>query len=241
MKTFLDVFELLAKGLIVWLQALASPLKAVTSVLAVGELEKRTANLSTIWIWSLLIAIPFQIPLLRMYGIDVGQAEFLLAQALLNSLTMGLLFLFTQLGLKLCGVPSRLSDTFSVYVITVVIYSPISTLMLLPDEAADLSIVREVKSASATLDDAINGFIKVVGERSQSTAALDLVSTTAAPFSSAAILWSSAIFVECLWRIYGGSRFRILLGVTLGEIIAIPFLTIAMRPLEVLLMWAYVK
>ena len=219
MKSLSEALETIAKGLIIWLQALIAPAQSILSTLAIEEREKRNAKLVTIWIWSLRIGIPFQVPLLRLFGIDLTDIGYILPNILITSLAMFFVFFFSHLSLRLFRVPSRMYDLFSIYVLTVVVYSPISVLALLPNAATTFSMIRKLKATSHSLDDAIQGAFKVFLEATQSEFALATISAVVLPISSIFGICALAIFGECIVQIYNSSRFKVLLASTLGSIL----------------------
>ena len=241
MKALAEALEMLAKGLALWLQALFSPARSVAATLRIEDKEKRLSTLVVVWIWSLVIGVVIQTPLLRLYGIDLSDIGFLLPNALFTSMGMLITIASLHLCLRLFRVPSQFFDTFSVYVMTSIVYFPVWALLFLPGQASDLQMMRELKASSQSLESVFWGFLKSIQDMQAAESMLVksavLVTSIAFPLA----LWSLAIFSECITQAYKSTRYKVQIAVALAYILQIPVIAVTVTPLSRLLLWSYIK
>src|SRR5262249_42096181 len=155
MKSIFESIEFLLKGFLIWLRAVSDPAQSVYENTQVQATDKRVAELMVIWLWSIALSIVLQSPMTRMYGIELTDVGYLLPYALLTSVGIFIIGAAVHPALILFKLTSRFLDTLSIYVMTVVVYSPILTVMALPGQANSLAVIRRVKSLNLSFDESI--------------------------------------------------------------------------------------
>ena len=241
MKSIFESIEFLLKGIVIWLRAVSQPAQSVYENVQVQDIDRRAASLMVIWLWSIALGILLQSPVMRIYGIELTDLGYMLPNTLLASLGIFILGAAVHPALLLFRLKSRFVDTFSIYVITVVVYSPIWTLMALPAQANNLMIMRRVKAQNLSFDDSIVQYFTESMRQADTPSVLTSIFGVAIPISQVSFFWAAAIFAACLAQNYGNPRFRTLLALSLGWIVGVLVMFIIVGPLNMLLAWGYVK
>jgi hypothetical protein len=239
MKAIIEALELLLNGLITWCRAAAAPVHSVRAILSVKESD-RTAHLIAVWLWSVMLTVVLQAPVFRFFGIEMTDIGFLLPYILLISIGMLLTAVFVHLAFGLFGLTSNLFDTLSMFVMTVVVYSPISTLLQLPTQVNFMITIRRIKQLDLSFYDAIQRFFDELASRGSQGGPLVDVEFVIMPVGVIFYFCSAGIFAECVVQQYRNPRFRTLLALELGTTLAL-LPIVALFPLSGLLMWGSVK
>jgi hypothetical protein len=239
MKAIVEGLQLLLQGLITWCRAAAAPAQTARSILSMTESE-RTAILMAIWLWSIMLSVLFQGPIYKLYGIEWTDIGFLLPYVLMMSLTTLLIAVAAHLAFRLFRVPSSLFDTLSMFVITVTVYSPVSTLLALPGQANMISTMSTIKPLNLSFWGVIQRLRDEMVSRGSQGDPLGDVQFVIIPIGSVVSLCSLAIFAECVVQQYKTQRFKTLFALDLG-------ITLAVIPVYALtffihlLLWGHLK
>jgi hypothetical protein len=239
MKAIVEGLQLLLQGLITWCRAAAAPAQTARSILSMTESE-RTAILMAVWLWSIMISVLFQGPIYKLYGIEWTDIGFLLPYVLMTSLATLLIAVAMHLALRLFRVPSSLSDTLSMFVMTVTVYSPVSTFLGLPAQANMINTLSTIKSLNLSFWGVIQRYYSEMVSRGSQSDPLGDVQFVIIPIGFVFSLCSLAIFAECIVQQYKAERFKTLVAVGVGTtllVIPIYALTFFIH----LLVWGYLK
>jgi hypothetical protein len=181
--------------------------------------QKKLRGAFGIWGAAFAIALVMQLPMYKLFGIDIKDIHFHLPNI------VGVLLIifggacFVHWSLRLHKIDSKFSDTVAIYTIIVGAFSPILVMLSYPDNLKKLYAVQHVKHANLPAKEAIATYLRDMGPGDSYT---DYIAGFCQPFIGLASAIFLAMLANALCQHYGAEKFRVVSSIGVGIAVFLP-------------------
>jgi|ERR1043165_2230924 hypothetical protein len=209
-----DAFDFVIASYGEWFAAVRTPWACAARTLAGDNDEEHIKRATAVWFASMFLSLVITLPIYRIYGLRLENVGFQLTFVLVQYLALVTLAFIIHRGCLLAHIPSRFSDTFSLYTVVVAAASPFITLLRLPSLQQALYAIMRVKARHLSGLAAAEALVNApVDPRNNLTTAAD---TVADPLLMALLLFVGATVIVLIAEHYGVEERRAVRGMAMG-------------------------
>jgi hypothetical protein len=207
-----------------WLSCVLHPY-ATAQKISGPELDdqKKLSGAYQIWGVAFAISLVLQLPMYKLFGIDIKDIHFHLPNI------VGVLLIifggacFVHWSLRLHKIDSKFSDTVAIYTIIVGAFSPFVVVLSYPDNLKRLYAVQHIKHANLPAHEAIVTYLRDMGPGDAYT---DYIAAFCQPFIGLASAIFLAMLANALCLHYRAEKFRIVSSIGVGIAVFLPIVAL---------------
>jgi hypothetical protein len=238
MDSVIKMVQSALEAIFTWLSCVRHPY-ATAQAVSSSELDdrKKLSGAFQIWGVAFAIALVLQLPMYKLFGIDIKDIHFHLPNM------AGVLLIifggacFVHWALRLHKIKSNFADTVAIYTIIVGAFSPFIAMLSYPNNLKNLYAVQHIKHAGGSVRESFAMYLHDTGLGSDY---IDFVAAFCQPLIGIGSAIFMAMLANALCQHYRAEKFRVITSIGVGLAVFIPIVFI-INTLGVLLLYVAVK
>lgn len=232
-----EFLRLLGEMVWTWLEAVFRPLMTVSRMLREFEPERSLSPVVKLWLPPLTLSLIINYPILNLFGIKWNNFGYYAPEETLVIIVVIMNGLFSHGLLRIFKMKSDVYKTTLLYTL-VLIYTPITTLIAIPQAHAYYSYIQALKHDNLDLQELLrrqisNGFLG-------STESFNLYQFTLYITSFIGIL-TLTVYAECIIRHYANDRHKTYLAVGIAAFLMLLAYRWIAEPLHRLTIYSFIQ
>jgi len=232
-----ELLRLVGDSVRTWLECLFQPLTTVSRMLRAFQQDRSLAPVAKIWTATLTLSLILSYPILNLFGIQWNNFGYHAPEQAVVILTILMAGLLSHIFLRCSKMRSNVYETILLYTV-VVIYTPITTVMAIPESYKMYALLQMLKHLNVDLSEVFR-YIKSHGLMGN-IASLDLYQLFVYGTAFIGFL-TLAAYAECIVQWYGNPRFRTYLAVGIAAYVMFWAYREFAVPFRLLLIYSFIQ